>query len=209
MSFSGRRVSILRQALQQSPDGRRFSIHKEPTEHEKASTPHLELRSHPAHKPHAGLDTSRASTGVVWTTEQASQHGFLEDPTSWANLGQGAPEVDDDIEGSFPRPTSIDISVNGREYGPTAGIKPLREAVANLYNVQYRQGKDSQCKSPVLTTVRSGWSSEDSPGRLRSHPPSPSYLHRAATIHCGRTFSRIRTITSFENLIMLLSWTDC
>jgi aspartate/methionine/tyrosine aminotransferase len=144
MSFSGRRVSILRQALQQSPDGRRFSIHKEPTAQEQASTPHLNLRSHPSHKPHAGLDTSRASTGVVWTTEQASQHGFLEDPTSWANLGQGAPEVDDDIEGSFPRPTSIDISVNGREYGPTAGIRPLREAVANLYNVQYRQGKDSQ-----------------------------------------------------------------
>jgi len=34
--------------------------------------------------------------------------------------------------------------MNGREYGPTAGIKPLREAVANLYNVQHRQGKESQ-----------------------------------------------------------------
>lgn len=144
MSFSGRRVSILRQALQQSPDGRRFSVHKEPTAQEQESTPHLKLRDHPSHRPHAGLDTSRASTGVVWTTEQASQHGFQDDPTSWANLGQGAPEVDDDIEGSFPRPTSIEISVNGREYGPTAGIRPLREAVANLYNVQYRQGKESQ-----------------------------------------------------------------
>ena len=34
--------------------------------------------------------------------------------------------------------------MSGREYGPTAGIKPLREAVANLYNVHHRQGKLSQ-----------------------------------------------------------------
>jgi aspartate/methionine/tyrosine aminotransferase len=59
-------------------------------------------------------------------------------------LGQGAPEVDDDIEGSFERPKEIDVSMTGREYGPTAGIKPLRAAVANLYNVHHRQGKASQ-----------------------------------------------------------------
>ena len=47
----------------------------------------------------------------------------MDDPSAWANLGQGAPEVDDDIEGSFPRPQSIDVSMAGREYGPTAGIK--------------------------------------------------------------------------------------
>lgn len=34
--------------------------------------------------------------------------------------------------------------MNGREYGPTAGIKPLRAAVANLYNAHHRVGKDSQ-----------------------------------------------------------------
>lgn len=34
--------------------------------------------------------------------------------------------------------------MTGREYGPTAGIKPLRAAVANLYNANYRQGMDSQ-----------------------------------------------------------------
>lgn len=64
----------------------------------------------------AGLDASRASTGVVWTTERAYEHGFLEEPELWANLGQGAPEVDDDIEGSFKRPSTIDVSVTGREY---------------------------------------------------------------------------------------------
>lgn len=34
--------------------------------------------------------------------------------------------------------------MTGREYGPTAGIKPLRAAVANLYNTHHRQGKKSQ-----------------------------------------------------------------
>lgn len=77
-------------------------------------------------------------------TEQASKHGFLDTPQEWANLGQGAPEVDDEIEGCFPRPDSIPLSVNAREYGPTAGIKTLRAAVANLYNENYRKGKDSQ-----------------------------------------------------------------
>jgi len=49
-----------------------------------------------------------------------------------------------DIEGCFERPHSINISMKGREYGPTAGIKPLRKAVADLYNAEHRQGKSSQ-----------------------------------------------------------------
>lgn len=49
-----------------------------------------------------------------------------------------------EIEGCPPKPENIDISVNTREYAPTAGRRDLREAVANLYNVSYRQGKSSQ-----------------------------------------------------------------
>ena len=90
------------------------------------------------------MDATRASTGVVWCTERAAEYGFLEEPQLWANLGQGAPEVEDDIEGCFERPQTIDISMAAREYGPTAGIKPLREAVAHMYNEMHRQGKDSQ-----------------------------------------------------------------
>lgn len=57
---------------------------------------HRQFReAHEGHKPHAGLDPSRASTGVVWTTERAYEHGFLDEPNKWANLGQGAPEVED------------------------------------------------------------------------------------------------------------------
>lgn len=89
-------------------------------------------------------------------TEQASAHGFIDSPHQWANLGQGAPEVDDDIEGCFPRPTSIPISVNSREYGPTAGIKPLREAIAHLYNENYRQGKESQYTYENVCVVPGG-----------------------------------------------------
>lgn len=81
---------------------------------------------------------------MVWCTERAAEYGFLDNPHEWANLGQGAPEVDDNIEGSFPRPKTLNISESSREYGPTAGIKPLREAVANLYNVSHRKDKPSQ-----------------------------------------------------------------
>ncbi|KAG9590607.1 aminotransferase, partial [Aureobasidium melanogenum] len=124
---------------------RRFSTSKEPTDSELSSSVHRQFRNaHEGHKPHAGLDPSRASTGVVWTTERAYEHGFAERPEKWANLGQGAPEVDDEIEGCFERPHHIDVSMTGREYGPTAGIKPLREAVANLYNEHHRKGKESQ-----------------------------------------------------------------
>ncbi|EEA20289.1 hypothetical protein TMatcc_000277 [Talaromyces marneffei ATCC 18224] len=140
MSFSGRRVSILRPA-----ETRRFSTTKALSQNEKSSETHRHFRSaHEGHKPHAGLDASRASTGVIWCTERANEHGFSERPGDWANLGQGAPEADDDIVGSFPRPTTIPIDSAAREYGPTAGIKSLRAAVARLYNEQYRQGKESQ-----------------------------------------------------------------
>ncbi|KAL1957783.1 hypothetical protein VTO42DRAFT_5501 [Malbranchea cinnamomea] len=137
MSFSGRRLSLLNPSTV-----RRWSLGQELSENERASEIHRQFRdAHEGHRPHAGLDATRASTGVVWTTERASEHGFLENPHEWANLGQGAPDADDDIEGSFHRPTSIPVSSAAREYGPTAGIKPLREAVARLYNEHYRQGK--------------------------------------------------------------------
>lgn len=60
------------------------------------STIHRQFRdAHAGHKPHAGLDPSRASTGVVWTSERAGEHGYWDHPEEWANLGQGAPEVSD------------------------------------------------------------------------------------------------------------------
>jgi len=139
-----------------------FSTTKSPAESELNSAIHKEFRfAHEGHQPHASLDPTRASTGVIWCTERANEAGFSDEPKLWANLGssllhlrkrlsnllnkgQGAPEVDDEIEGCFERPRHLDISVNSREYGPTAGIRPLRAAVANLYNEHHRQGKESK-----------------------------------------------------------------
>lgn len=128
-------------ALANALNERRFSTSKGPSENEQKSEVHKKFRER--FNPHPGLDASRASTGVIWCTERASEHGFLEHPEEWANLGQGAPEAGD-IEGCMPRPTSIPLTASAREYGPTVGIKPLREAVANLYNEHYRKGKESQ-----------------------------------------------------------------
>ncbi|KAK3988156.1 pyridoxal phosphate-dependent transferase [Cladorrhinum sp. PSN332] len=141
--FGNRKFSINRNTGVPRP-ARRFST-SEGGLNEASSKVHRQFRAaHEGHLPHAGLDATRASTGVVWCTERAAEHGFLEEPDKWANLGQGAPEVEDEIEGCFTRPKTIDISLNSREYGPTAGIKPLREAVANLYNDMHRKGKASQ-----------------------------------------------------------------
>ncbi|KAF1991796.1 class I/II aminotransferas-like protein [Aulographum hederae CBS 113979] len=123
----------------------RLSFSKDPSASELNSAVHAQFRlAHEGHRPHAGLDPTRASTGVVWCSERAYEHGYADNPSAWANLGQGAPEVEDEIEGCFVRPHHIDVSMTGREYGPTAGIKPLREAVANLYNEHHRQGKESK-----------------------------------------------------------------
>lgn len=80
----------------------------------------------------------------------------MDDPDSWANLGQGAPEVEDEIEGCFERPHSVEVTMGGREYGPTAGIKPLRAAIANLYNAHHRVGKDSQYSWENVCVVPGG-----------------------------------------------------
>jgi len=84
------------------------------------------------------------STGVIYCSDRAMANGFSYSSShEWANLGQGAPEVGD-IPDNPPRPTTINIPIDSLEYAPTTGVRELREAVANLYNVTYRQGKQSQ-----------------------------------------------------------------
>ncbi len=46
--------------------------------------------------------------------------------------------------------------MSGREYGPTAGIKPLRVAIANLYNAHHRQSKESQYTWENVAVVPGG-----------------------------------------------------
>lgn len=107
------------------------------------------------HKP--ALNTKQSSTGVLWVTERAGEYGFQGNgDKDWANLGQGAPEHGDTVPGSFKRPTSIPITDLSKEYAPTAGIKELRDAVANYYNETYRQGMDSKYTHKNVCIVPGG-----------------------------------------------------
>ncbi|KAH9928179.1 pyridoxal phosphate-dependent transferase [Fomitopsis serialis] len=84
------------------------------------------------------------STGVIYCSDRAMANGFnYASSHEWSNLGQGAPETGD-IPGAPPRPSNVELTFDSLEYAPTTGVKGLREAVANLYNHTYRQGKASQ-----------------------------------------------------------------
>jgi len=83
------------------------------------------------------------STGVIYCTDRAMANGFSYGNAEWANLGQGAPEVGE-LPNAPPRINSLWIPTDAHEYAPTTGVKKFREAVANLYNVEYRQGKNSK-----------------------------------------------------------------
>jgi len=80
--------------------------------------------------------------GVIRVNEEAAKLGFDHGP-SWANLGQGQPEVGD-LEGAPPRIDHIDVAVGDNAYGPVEGLPELREAVAAHYNRLYRKGHASQ-----------------------------------------------------------------
>lgn len=87
------------------------------------------------------LNKENAATGVIWCTDRASERGYP--GSNWVNLGQGMPETGD-IEGCFKRPESVKTTIESREYSPTAGIKELRKAIADLYNEHYRKDKESK-----------------------------------------------------------------
>ncbi|KAK7040913.1 hypothetical protein VNI00_009509 [Paramarasmius palmivorus] len=125
--------------------------------HEKESEAHVIFRQAAGHQPKGvfpqtinpdeetvpGIEHP-GSTGVIYCSERAIANGFsYTDQHSWANLGQGAPEVGP-IPNAPPRPSYINMPTDSLEYAPTTGVKALREAVANLYNHTYRKGKASQ-----------------------------------------------------------------
>src|SRR5260221_611516 len=82
-------------------------------------------------------------TGVIYVMHEATQHGFGYDDPHWANLGQGSPETGP-IPGAPPRVESVSIPANTQQYGPVAGNRDLREAVADFYNTTFRKGKKSK-----------------------------------------------------------------
>ncbi|KAI9252386.1 aminotransferase [Phascolomyces articulosus] len=115
---------------------------------EAESNAHQMLRSYPGNTNKAeetktyGIDHP-GSTGVIYVMDRAMQNGFTYGDPAWANFGQGAPEVGH-IDGCADKPTSVDLPEASYEYAPTAGIKELRSAVADLYNDIYRQDKESK-----------------------------------------------------------------
>ncbi|KAH0830726.1 pyridoxal phosphate-dependent transferase [Lanmaoa asiatica] len=125
--------------------------------HEKESEAHQIFRQQVGHQPKGILPQTvnpdeetvpgiehPGSTGVIYCSDRAMANGFsYANSHEWANLGQGAPEVGP-IPNALPRPDSISMPLDSLEYAPTTGVKALREAVANLYNHTYRQGKKSQ-----------------------------------------------------------------
>lgn len=125
--------------------------------HEKESEAHQIFRERAGHQPKGivpetvnpdeetvpGIEHP-GSTGVIYCSDRAMANGFnYHNAHEWANLGQGAPEVGP-IPNAPDRPDSVSLPVGSLEYAPTTGVKALREAVANLYNHTYRQGKSSQ-----------------------------------------------------------------
>jgi aspartate/methionine/tyrosine aminotransferase len=72
---------------------------------------------------------------------EATKAGYLPDDPSWANLGQGQPEVGS-LEGANPRVELLECP--NMEYAPVGGLWELRDAVAQHYNRLYRKGMPSQ-----------------------------------------------------------------
>ncbi|CDZ97540.1 aminotransferase [Phaffia rhodozyma] len=142
------------------------SVHK-PT-HEGESEAHKLFRGRKGHGNHkSGREDEEVvpgivhpgATGVIYCSERASANGFTDTSSEWSNMGQGAPEVGH-IPDAPERNMIIDINALGgdavNEYAPTAGVKELRSAVANLYNVLHREGKSSKYTHENVCIVPGG-----------------------------------------------------
>jgi N-succinyldiaminopimelate aminotransferase len=81
--------------------------------------------------------------GVIYVVAEAAKLGYHGENPDWCNLGQGMPEVGP-LPGAPDRVAGIAISPDDHAYGPVAGLTELREAVAILYNRQFRRDKKSQ-----------------------------------------------------------------
>ncbi|KAH8117057.1 aminotransferase [Phellopilus nigrolimitatus] len=143
------------------------TIHR--IKHEKESEAHRIFRSAAGHKPQGILPQTvnpeeetvpgiehPGSTGVIYCSDRAMANGFSYALShEWANLGQGAPEVGE-LPGAPPRPSTVELPLDSLEYAPTTGVTELREAVAKLYNDNYRKGMASQYTHENVCIVPGG-----------------------------------------------------
>lgn len=84
-----------------------------------------------------------SKTGVIFVTSEAAKLGFYRGSPEWCNFGQGQPEVGK-LPGGLDRIDKIDISQLDNEYSPSAGLKELRQQIADTYNELYREGQESK-----------------------------------------------------------------
>jgi aspartate/methionine/tyrosine aminotransferase len=82
-------------------------------------------------------------TGVIYVMHKAGEKGFQHDDPAWVNLGQGAPETGF-LEGAAARIEMLSMDSSLYEYSPVAGLKELRQKVADMYNDLYRKDKKSK-----------------------------------------------------------------
>ncbi len=78
--------------------------------------------------------------GVIWVVYEASKRGFTNGHPDWCNLGQGQPEVGEMTE-DLPRINTLLLKPEDHAYGPVGGTLEVREAIAQMINRLYRQGK--------------------------------------------------------------------
>src|SRR3984957_12031760 len=94
-------------------------------------------------------------TGVIYVMHEAAQHGFTYDDPHWANLGQGSPETGP-LPDAPPRIEKLEIPATTLQYGPVAGHRDLRQAVADFYNSTFRRGKASQYSADNVSIASGG-----------------------------------------------------
>ncbi|MCO5166562.1 MAG: pyridoxal phosphate-dependent aminotransferase [Planctomycetes bacterium] len=93
--------------------------------------------------PRVGAFRPVPRTGVIYVTTEAAARGYRSGDPSWANLGQGSPEVGP-LEGAPERIASLALDVAQHRYAPVGGLWELREAVAEYYNQFFRKGMRSR-----------------------------------------------------------------
>ena len=94
-------------------------------------------------------------TGVIYATSRAASHGFHPDDSSWANMGQGAPETGP-LPNAPPRQFVLNVPDSDLEYAPVTGLHELRVKIANYYNHLYRQGQSSLYTADNVCVVPGG-----------------------------------------------------
>ncbi|TPX63602.1 hypothetical protein SpCBS45565_g06502 [Spizellomyces sp. 'palustris'] len=138
-----------------------------------------------------------SNTGVIYVMDRASKKGWSSEDQTWGNFGQGAPEVGH-IEGAPEKPMQLHLKEEEFEYAPVSGVRSLREAVANLYNVRYRQEKQSKYtyENWVIGDANVGFflpeytAYEQLLGIFKRFVPIPTPLHPETGFHVSPEFLR-------------------